>query len=137
MTHRTIIITLLICLLFNWSCTTRGMSGDADFINKQDLSTVEIEKVEAVKLFKQAKDLDERSYKVITQVNGFSTDICHLSTGKIDDTVSREDAVEQVKIQAVRAGGNAITNLVCVLENIRWGYCGRVIECNADAIQVD
>ena len=55
----------------------------------------------------------------------------------VKEAVNREDAVEQLKIQAVKAGGNAITNLVCVFDNWRWGYCGRAIECEADAIQVD
>ena len=136
MTHRIAIFPLFIYLLVTWGCAGGFHGVSPIIIDKQDLSTIELEKVEAIKVLMEAKDLVEDSHKVITQVNGVSTDTCYLG-GRVADTVDRDDAVEQVKIQAVRAGGNAITNLVCVFDHMRWGYCGKVIECTADVLCKD
>jgi len=109
-----------------------------------DTSTLrphEIREIDAVKVV-EAKDLN-KNFKVIKKVEGISCVILKKKTSgiflpptyKAVKNSSRDEAVGQVKIFAVRAGGNAITNLEC--EYNRSGSCWGEVACTADVIQVD
>jgi len=126
MTRRITIFFLLIYLFFVWGCTST--------INKEYLSQVELERFQAVKVFMEEKDLNGHSYKVIQKVHGYS---CPQESRNIHEQINyRDESVEQVKILAMKAGGNAIINLVCIYEKTRMG-CGVAMECFADAILLD
>ena len=134
MTGRTTIFPLFIFLLITWGCTTPS----SQIINKQALSSVELEKVKAVKWFRDDKDFNERSYKVIQKVQGHSCGkrpVFSL-TGYLREP-QKSEAVDQLKIYAVRAGGNAIANIGCIVEIDNVGLCGKYMECSADAILMD
>ena len=61
----------------------------------------------------------------------------HLQVLEIE-RASRKKAIEQLKIYAMRAGANAITNWACVFDAVDWtNNCWNSVECQADAIQVD
>ena len=130
-------ITLFFLLLFLFI----AFEGCMRIIDKTTLPADEIEKIQTVRLI-ESNRLDESPYKVIKKVEGYSCNQ-HYVTETLEGDIrvlkesSREKAIEQVKVQAVRAGGNAITNLVCLFEEIQkfGGECW--IECTADAIQVD
>jgi hypothetical protein len=138
MARRTTVIPLLIYLLFTWGCAKSTLS-------KQHLTAVQLEKLESVKVFIKAKDLDESSYKVIQKIQGRSCGlneaIQNISMGPFpfSSNYRMDEVIEQVKVQAMGAGGNAITNLVCVFDDIEdlFGHQKYCIECEADAIQVD
>jgi hypothetical protein len=124
MTQRTTIFPLLICLLFALGCVRHTK------IYKEYWTTDELEKVQAVKVFMEEKDFNERSYKVIKKVQGYSS-LYDYDSEK--GHIPRDKAVEQLKIYTVRAGGNAIANIVCII-----GRDERLhIKCEADAILLD
>ena len=139
MVYRASIFFLLVCVwVFFEGCTGLGQ-----IIDKSTLSTEEIEKVEAVRLI-EANELNEGSYKVIQKVKGISCEKRKVQFGFFKNTVkvvedrSRKKAIEQLKIYAMRAGANAITNWACVFDAVDWtNNCWNSVECQADAIQVD
>lgn len=135
-------LTLFFLLVFVW-LSFEGCTGLGQIIDKSTLSPEEIEKVQAVRLI-EANELDENSYKFIKKVKGLSCLKLKTKIGfftvknEVEGEASREKSVEQTKIYAIRAGGNAITNLVCLFDAVDWSSnCWRSIECQADAIQVE
>jgi uncharacterized protein YbjQ (UPF0145 family) len=61
-----------------------------------------------------------------------------VQTRKSVEKPSRKKAMEQLKISAMRAGANAITNWVCLPDSTKLSHvCMTSVECQADAIQVD
>jgi len=141
MIRGTVAFLLLIYLLFTWGCGTT--------IKYQKLSPVELERVQAVKVFMEEKDFNGRSYQVIQKVQGCANDRPKIIQDRENEYILpkpnerinyRDKAVEQVKIQALRAGSNAITNLVCLSHIFS---CGPVLarywamECEADVIKID
>lgn len=107
------------------------------------LSPHEIRKINAVKVV-EAKDLNKNS-KVIKKIEGIScVEITKETAGiflpptfKVVKNSSRDEAVGQLKTYAVRAGGNAITNIECEYTKVTGYYCGGQVVCTADVIQVD
>jgi len=114
-------------------------------IEKSTLSVDEVEKVKAVKLI-EADKLNLNSYKVIKSIQGLSCEIYKSKMSidkmrwKVVEKPSRKKGIEQLKIHAVRAGGNAIINVVCLLKNQSGASghrCLKYIQCTADVLQVD
>jgi len=122
------------------------VAGQSQRIDMSTLSPEEGEKVKAVRLV-EAGELDKISYKFIKKVQGLSCEVWKRTkmgiiviTWERVNIATREEAEEQLKIKAVRAGANAISNIVCVAESnfmTRSRLCWRHFDCSADAIQVD
>ena len=136
--------TLFFLLVFTLITYGGCVAGQMEIVNRSTLSPEEGEKVKAVRLV-EAEELDKISYKTIKKIKGLSCEVVHLKIERtrakhvIAKNASREDAEEQLKIHAIRAGGNAISNIVCVAESdfmTRNRRCIRHIACSADAIQI-
>ena len=141
MVNRTKIFCLVVFIWISFEgCTFQlGMQG----IDKSTLSSEEIEKVEAVRLI-EVNELNESSYKVIDKVHGRSCQRFEAKMGfghkiKSVEKPSRGKAMEQLKISAMRAGANAITNWVCLFDSspMMGALCLTWVECQADAIQTE
>ena len=135
MVNRTGIFCLVVFILVSFG-------GCTPFIDKSNLSREEIAKVQAVRLI-EANELNEGSYKFIQKVKGRSRDKFKLqyslffSKMKVVEKSTRKKAIEQLKIYAMRAGANAITNLVCLFDVGFPGSFSTFVECQADAILVN
>jgi hypothetical protein len=137
-------LTMRFCLYFMLiplaGCTVRACHL-VSIIDKSDLPSEEIERVDAAKIYK-ANQLDENSYRLIKSVKGYSCVDYEKNTFTNKITILKrantEEAIEQAKIKAVKAGGNGIINLVCEKPGF-WGgqKCEGSIECTADAIQAN
>jgi hypothetical protein len=119
-----------------------GCTGFGQIIDKSTLSSDEIEKVQAVKTYKE-NELNDGAYKIIKKIKGLSClkltpQFFSSSIYKVREVPETAKAIEQAKIYAVRAGGNAITNVSCQKTKNDWvNNCWNSIVCTADAIQVD
>lgn len=123
MINRTTLFMFIYLLFFLEAC-----SGKYSIIDTSTLSPEETVRVHAIKLM-ESNELKGRSFKVVEKVEGFSCMIYNKQYGVIIPS-SRKKALEQTKINAMWAEGNAITNPVCFFE----GMC---LKCLADAVQVD
>jgi len=136
MIHRAALLFLLVFTLISFGGC---VAGQYQIIDVSTLSAEEGEKVKAIRLV-EAEELDKASYKSIKKVKGLSCEVWTLSWTQRLKQVSRKEAVEQLKIRAVRAEGNAISNIVCVFESnmmVRNARCLKWVTCSADAIQVE
>lgn len=120
-------------------------------IKKSTLSEDEAGKVKTVEEI-EADKLNLNTYKKIKSVQGLS---CTLKktivrwsgilptpkyTFKTVENASRKKAVEQLKIHAVKSGGNAIANVVCLRKKqppLTTRDCMDYVLCTADVLQVD
>ena len=80
------------------------------------------------------------SHKVIKKIKGTSCvklkpNFIH-GFPSVTKNSSRDEAVDQAKAHAVRAGGNAIANIECEYDKLGSKCWGQVV-CTADVIQVD
>jgi len=101
----------------------------------------EFKKAQAIKLI-EAKELDKISYKYLNKIKGYSCRArTHNPIFKAEKMywgeASRKQAIEQTRINAVRAGGNAVTNIVCLFKKAPVWYEWSSVVCEADVIQVD
>lgn len=127
MVNRATLFFLLVSLLI----ILVGCIGYGQII--RHVSAEEEKQLQQIKLI-ESENIEAKSYKIIKKVKGLS---CTEHMTGVPPT--RSKAVRQAKIYAMRAGGNAITNLVCVINHGQdlKNNCNGSIECFADAIQVD
>jgi len=131
--------TLLFLLVFLLLTFGGCVAGQGQIVDMSTLSTDEGEKVKTVRLI-EAEELGKTSYKIIKKIRGLSCEVQPMFDMSKLKVASREEAEEQLRINAVRAGANAISNIVCTAEWSFWTtnrWCVRNIACSADAIQVE
>jgi len=136
MINKTTLLFLLVFLLLTFGGC---VAGQGQIVDMSTLSADEGEKVKPVRLI-EAKELDKISYKFIKKIRGLSCEVHPMFNSSKFKNASREEAEEQLKINAVRAGANAISNIVCTAEWSFWTtnrWCVRNIACSADAIKID
>ncbi len=131
--------TLLFLLVFLLLTFGGCVAGQFQIVDMSTLSADEGEKVKTVRLI-EAEELGKTSYKIIKKIRGLSCEVRPRFVMSKIKFASREEAEEQLKINAVRAGANAISNIVCTAESSFWTRnpgCAVNIACSADAIKID
>ena len=142
-------ILVLTCSLLGGCAFVGGIAVDAIYTaafrtkieDASDLSPNELRQLEQIPLYNADTGL---IYRPVGQVNGLS---CYASVllgwtpalSELNGRTPQEAAIKQLRIQAMRAGANAVLNSTCLhYESIDWANnCWESWICVGDAIRVE